>query len=68
MTVEPTSPAPLATQRFPGEFVYFDVKDKPFAGALTARLSKLASRRDASGRSNSCSRMVVFINGSFGIG
>lgn len=33
--------APLE-HRFPSEFVYFDIKDKPFAHALTQRMSALA--------------------------
>jgi hypothetical protein len=42
MSVESTSPSTQCSQRFPSEFVYFDIKDKPFAVALTARLTKLA--------------------------
>ena len=42
MSVESVSPTTNPARRFPSEFVYFDIKDKPFAAALTKRLTTLA--------------------------
>lgn len=42
MSAEATAHVTRAPLRFPTEFVYFDIKDKPFAEALTTRLTKLA--------------------------
>ena len=42
MAAASTDRVTTTEQRFPTEFVYFDIKDKPFARALTARLGELS--------------------------
>lgn len=42
MSVQPIEPTASVTQRTPTAFVYFDIKDKPFAQALTSRLTEQA--------------------------
>ncbi|MCV7430854.1 oxygenase MpaB family protein [Mycolicibacterium bacteremicum] len=42
MAAASTDRVTTTEQRFPTEFVYFDITDKPFARALTARLGELS--------------------------
>ena len=63
MAAASTDRVTTTEQRFPTEFVYFDIKDKPFARALTARLGELSggqAQRVAIARAQVADPHVVF--------